>query len=594
VFCKVLSALEIGFLLKGGVEDSGLGEAMTLFEKCIPLYHGYDERENTIVDPLVVLISRQVWWESKKGSGNMKRVMHCIMKMLAHFQTGVRISPFNSNMLLSLALLYGHLGVSDLCSECFWKLDIKYIQLETIGGHMLLPYLTSAGNEREASKFCDKLVNFQEDHDRNAGDTFVMTFDQGTYLESIDFNGLRSRLSNSLVRYSVSVERSIVRILQKGVQGLTQLETILEQECRELKTLIEGSPLLEGCDKLHHNMDLSVRPEWAPPQGNGTSAPHGVLTWWDSLKEGNGESSSQSIGNCWWEKVNAANSLTSENACAYRAEYRKSVVARYAQVQAFGCILSTERSGLELHVETMATNLGLALGEGFADLSQLLVERLPEGTAERKLQVLSLSVFVVTSLFFALGGDGGNIAKFEEGLEILGKNFEHVLETVFAPKGVLPSPSEVFFGGAGVLTVSTYVREVVSWSSLLFTKWGDVIQEMKKKQRKEKRKGLSKEAGQGGLADVKAVQGFIETFKTSHIGLKEKIQSACLHSAGELTTMWWQSFGAEEGEGEKVFLSYDARDKTEREGILKNVAEGQLATLKVALDRMNKFMNLLK
>ena len=130
---------------------------------------------------------------------------------------------------------------------------------------MLLPYLTSSGNEREASKFCDRHVGFHEDHDRHAGDTFAMTFDHGTYLESIDFDGFRKRLCDSVVRYSIAVEGSILRVLQKGVQGLMQVEAIMERECRELQALLEGASGMKlESEDLHFNMEsmCSCREAW--------------------------------------------------------------------------------------------------------------------------------------------------------------------------------------------------------------------------------------------------------------------------------------------------------------------------------------------
>ena len=603
-FSKVLSAYEVDFLLQNLVDrkesvSENLTEMISVFDACTPLYHGYDERENTILDPLVMLISRQVWSRGKAHFDKVDGRMNCIMQMLVAFKSGVDISPYNSSMLLSLTLLYGYLGVSDLCSDCFWKLDIKYIQLETIGGHMLLPYLTSSGNEREASKFCDRHVGFHEDHDRHAGDTFAMTFDHGTYLESIDFDGFRKRLCDSVVRYSIAVEGSILRILQKGVQGLMQVEAIMERECRELQALLEGasSGMKLESEDLHFNMDLSVRPEWSPPLGRGGCSPHGVLSWWDNLGQDKESGPTTSV-QCWWDKVNAVNSLTNESALAYRKDYRTSVLARFSLVQAFGCVLSQDRKDLEAHVGVMAKHLGIACASdsGGPDLDDLLIESLSPGDTGRKLQVLTLSVFAVTASLCAFGGESADGVKFDKGLKVLRRNFDHVRDVVFTEEGILPVPGEVFFGGIGVVAVSTYVREVVSWSSLLFCKWMDMMQEMKKKQRKEKRKGIVKEGGQASqVADAKAVSDFLDSFKTTHLALKERIEGvSCQIKAEDLASTWWHKW-KESGDVSFDALHHKPKDRAGgQEAVMKDVAEGQLGTLKVALDKMAKYMALLK
>ena len=62
-FCKALSALEVNFALcRSRPAANAAEESIGLFRRCVDLYRGYDERENTIADPLVSLIASQVYW----------------------------------------------------------------------------------------------------------------------------------------------------------------------------------------------------------------------------------------------------------------------------------------------------------------------------------------------------------------------------------------------------------------------------------------------------------------------------------------------------------------------------------------------------
>ena len=71
-FCQVLSSLEIEVQLIPTLEAlscaQSLSFALDLFVKCKELFKGFDERENTIADPLIVLISKLIWMQQNTNT----------------------------------------------------------------------------------------------------------------------------------------------------------------------------------------------------------------------------------------------------------------------------------------------------------------------------------------------------------------------------------------------------------------------------------------------------------------------------------------------------------------------------------------------
>lgn len=578
VYCQALSSLEVEAQLMHR-PGKMLVPAMKLLTAGSPLYGDFDERENTIADPLLILCSKLYWSQICSYKSKPQEQLPFLAMMICLLESGISNSPYNSSMLLSLTLLYGYLGASDLSCELFWKLEIKYIQLETIGGHMLLPYLSSTGNEREALKFCDKHVIFQEDHERNAGDTFAMTFKHGTYLESIDFYGFRKRLGTSAVRYSIAVERSILNILQKSTQGLRGVEQVVSNECRELQRfkIQSEDDLLD----VSYNQDLSVRPDWAPPLT--TASPHGCLDWWDKWDNVG--------GSCWWQSVNAVN-LEEKTSAAYREQFRKSIVHRYMLVQAFGVLISSERSldQFETFTNEMARTLGVELNKGN---DQLRLENVASDS--QKLHILTLSVFICSGALmrFTEKPDEANAKDFSDLLNLLQGNIAHVHEVVFSDgsKNLL-SQEKIFFGGKAVPFTSTYVREAVSWSALCFQKWQEIVQEMKKKQKK-----ISKSFPDAPplISQVKrSCVELFEGFKTMSAGLMQKIEAQVLEkNAEDLSTEWVNVVDGDWDQGDRFFRE-DGQEKVSFPALMQNIAECQLATTKVALDRWKRYLNLIQ
>ena len=613
-FCKALSALEVNFALcRSRPAANAAEESIGLFRRCVDLYRGYDERENTIADPLVSLIASQVYWGGRPAfASDPCRRMHTLLNVLVVLSSGVDLSPYNSEMLLSLSLLFGHLGASELCSDLFWKLDVKYVQLETIGAHVLLPCLLASGNEREASKFCDRHQAFHLDHNRNAGDTFAMTFAQGTFLESVDFNGLRSRLRDSATRFAVAAERAATRVLAKGAQGLSQAAQVAQVERRELDEVLSeglgGDVLLDeaeaGSGGLHFNQDLSVRPEWFRPVAEGAAGPAGVLRWWDDLEAEDSNQGRQGAA-FWWSKPNACNSLGEERASEYRQGYRRGAAYRCELARCLEAALGGEGCGggaaLRAGVERAARSLGLDLSSGPGALDASLVG---PGETARKLQVMQLAALAVTAnLLDCASGAGGGQA-LEQGLSALERNVDHAVDQLFASDvkgGLLPDPSLCFFGGKGVVAVSTYVREVVAFHSLVYARWSDLAGELKKRQRKEKRKQAKGGGGSeppppsSASPDPKRVRDVVERFRDRHAVLGARLEPLCAqHDAKALASAWLDSF-RQSGELSCEGLSrQELGDLGKYEDVLCGVAEGQVGTLKVALDRMAKFLGLLK
>ena len=93
-----------------------------------------------------------------------------------------------------------------------------------------------------------------------------MTFAQGTFLESVDFNGLRSRLRDSATRFAVAAERAATRVLAKGAQGLSQAAQVAQVERRELDEVLSelglgGDVLLDEAEAGERRPALQPGPQ---------------------------------------------------------------------------------------------------------------------------------------------------------------------------------------------------------------------------------------------------------------------------------------------------------------------------------------------
>ena len=428
---------------------------------------------------------------------------------------------------------------------------------------MLLPCLLASGNEREATKFCDRHLFFHEDHDRNSGDTFVMTFNSGTYLEAIDFASLKNRLGNSSVRFAVMVERSILKILQQSVQGLQSVQQVVLNECKVLENM-SSSFSDETLNSLSFNEDLTVRPEWAPPGLACSSS--SVVDWWEEqVRQANVQTSGM-----WWKEVNAVNRLNIPSS-KYRSDFKMNITFRYMLVQAMGELLSESPSidKIDSCIHRMSSALKPDLNTmeectRFTDRFQLVL-----------MHVLKCSSAL---LKVAIQHDTGH--EFLKASSKLKESIE-ALKTILVRES--PQSDSILYMGMPVALISTFVREVASWTILCMQCWWKIAKDLKKKLKKAKQKA---EVVEETSKSVKAsCQGCFKSFLELLMDVRTRISSATEPSSDLIAKSWCSHLGSVP-DGMNVGWTHPfAID------IAQKIAEEQQASLKLISDRLAKYIS---
>lgn len=143
-------------------------------------------------------------------------------------------SPSNFHIKLFLIKLYNRLGVSKAAHRIYELLDIKHMQLDSLGYLQCWPLLLT-GQYQLASQLYDTTIKFFTSNHKDSADHLAFSYKFGSFLKISEFVEFRDRLNNSLHNSLVAVEKKLLEIFhtssfQKTLAVATQVEMVAKEK----------------------------------------------------------------------------------------------------------------------------------------------------------------------------------------------------------------------------------------------------------------------------------------------------------------------------------------------------------------------------
>jgi len=286
---KVVSSFEIchEMSLLGVCDPPGTAaEVLEIFISTIHHARGLDEREYGPGDGLVPVAISLIMKDAELGLRTRAVQAVAVLNGVAS------ITPYNADVRLCLATLYGYFCAPNLIQEQFDHLAIKNIQLESVAAQIGMPCFALCGSEH-LGKSCATLAKFHWNHKHQVGDSLSAAFDNGAYMQAVDFASFTRQLDRSFNRQAASVEDVICDLVNAIKTNVGASTSHVERAAGSVPQSYEDEE--ELLDGMRFNSDLQVRPDWSAPRSFGSDE---ILELWD-LKSGHTRAP-------WWKRPRAA------------------------------------------------------------------------------------------------------------------------------------------------------------------------------------------------------------------------------------------------------------------------------------------------
>ncbi|GFR48749.1 hypothetical protein Agub_g10707 [Astrephomene gubernaculifera] len=362
-------------------------EFLELYCTARPLQEGLDERERGAADELPVLAAAALVTSATLAApSDAAAAVPYLLAAYGALSDAVRHRPYGAGMRISAAALATLLAAPAAAAGHLYKLDIKHIQLDSLGGHLLLPPLLAwpvggsdaasvASGQSSASSSAQVSLHralrdtraLFEDHARDAGETLFTAYNHGMYTKILEFNAFRERLAAAHTLAVVRSEEVLGDCLNSLRSGAGGAAAGAAAGTGSSTAAGGGSGAAAGADSsagggdalhaaaaavaagtqrmgemptegsLRFNWDLSTRPTWLPPCAASPSLQ--PLEWWRS--RASGETRGQGYGRCWWSATSAAEA-TCPAAAAWRAALTSATAHRWLLSH---CVAGTAGAG---------------------------------------------------------------------------------------------------------------------------------------------------------------------------------------------------------------------------------------------------------
>lgn len=151
--------------------------------------------------------------------------------------------------------LYHRLGLVEAAHRAYQSLDIKHIQLDSLG-YLHCSHLCNGGFPEYAKQIFDQTLNFINDH-QNSVEFLKTSYNFGSFSKLIEFLDFRDRLSNSLHFTLISVEALLLEIVCFSGTLAQNLSAYRLMRVKPHEDRIKW-------DKLSDNRDLTIFVNWDP------------------------------------------------------------------------------------------------------------------------------------------------------------------------------------------------------------------------------------------------------------------------------------------------------------------------------------------
>ncbi|EFJ39524.1 hypothetical protein VOLCADRAFT_100863 [Volvox carteri f. nagariensis] len=237
-----------------GVELSRM--LLELYGTAQPLQAGLDERERGAADELPVLAAAALATSAGLANSDAAAVPYMLAAYGA-LSEAVRVRPYGAAMRISMAALASLLAAPAAAAAHMYKLDIKHIQMDTLGAHLLLPPLltwphgsaaaaaaataaepsssgstgdgpghssssSSPSQQQQQQQLLQKVLKdtraLFDDHARDMGESLFTAYGHGMYTKVLEFTAFRERLAAAHTLALARAESSVLDCL-RGAGG---------------------------------------------------------------------------------------------------------------------------------------------------------------------------------------------------------------------------------------------------------------------------------------------------------------------------------------------------------------------------------------
>ncbi|KZS15079.1 Phagocyte signaling-impaired protein [Daphnia magna] len=181
-------------------------------------------------------------------------------KCLLLLETSLANSPANYHLKLLVTRVYTLAGYGRAAFQRYETLDIKYIQLDSLG-HLLCRPLLSMGLPYTASPLLSSTLRFYTTHARETSECLISAYKFGSFGKIPEFTQFCQRLDSSAHFASVTTERMLLDLLldssshSKLVQTAGGMFADPDKDQPDWKTCVD-------------NRDCGVFVSWDPPSKN--------------------------------------------------------------------------------------------------------------------------------------------------------------------------------------------------------------------------------------------------------------------------------------------------------------------------------------
>ncbi|XP_054259065.1 N-alpha-acetyltransferase 25, NatB auxiliary subunit [Macrosteles quadrilineatus] len=198
-----------------------------------------DVRHNDPFIILIVEIMNDLWMETDNSV--------YLRKAIAILEHALSKSPSNHQFKVLLIKLYNVLGVSKAAEKVYELLDVKHVQLDSMGYLMCTPLL-STGLYYLGSHLIELTLKFFTSNYKDSADHLTFLYKFGSFTKIHEFIKFRERLNNSLHYSSVTVEKMLLEIFlassyQSSLQMIEQMSIQPEKESISFHSLEDNRDL---------------------------------------------------------------------------------------------------------------------------------------------------------------------------------------------------------------------------------------------------------------------------------------------------------------------------------------------------------------
>ncbi|XP_018024748.1 N-alpha-acetyltransferase 25, NatB auxiliary subunit [Hyalella azteca] len=179
-----------------------------------------------------------------------------VIKLAGILEAAIASSRANFQLKLLLLQLYNMIGACGACRVCYESLEIKSVQLDTLGNVLALQAL-DAGHYDLASSIFSTTNSFFVSAAKDTGEPMIQAYRYGSLTRIPEFREFRERLERSVHFATVTAEQMLLE-LTHSVSSHKAAVSVLEQQ--------RIDPVADKTDyaSLVCNTDKSVKIHWLP------------------------------------------------------------------------------------------------------------------------------------------------------------------------------------------------------------------------------------------------------------------------------------------------------------------------------------------